>query len=178
MVACFTKSSATGTDRHMQLTRTTVKAMQRLLVALAAWCCVSSAHAVLGGDQASVEVDRVHMSAKYAARLTPSSTGSYAVHEITLPSGTIVRQYVSTASGVVFAVAWSGPFIPDLQQIMGAHFNKMSARQAGQVQAGHRFISQHSPDLVVESGGHPRSFMGRAYLPGALPAGLAVQDIQ
>ena len=155
-----------------------IKTRYRLLVALAAVCYVTTAHAVLGGDMASVEVDRVHMNAKYAARQNPSTTASYTIHEITLPSGTTVRQYVSTVGGVVFAVAWSGPFVPDLQQLMGPHFNKMVARQAGHVQAGHRFIRQHHSDLVVESGGHPRSFTGRAYLPNALPAGLAIQDIQ
>lgn len=163
---------------NTHLTMTTVNIMHRFLVALAALFYVSSAHAVLGGDLASVEADRVHMSVKQAARQVPSLTASYTVYEITLPSGTMVRQYVSTAGGVVFAVAWSGPFIPDLQQLMGSHFSTMLARQAGEVQAGHRFIRQQHSDLVVESGGHPRSFMGRAYLPQALPAGMALQDIR
>ncbi|MHB8741939.1 MAG: DUF2844 domain-containing protein [Sulfuricaulis sp.] len=135
------------------------------------------AHAELGGNISSIKNDGIHMNVMAAARQTPSSTGSYTVYETTLPSGTIVRQYASTVDGVIFAVAWSGPFVPDLQQIMGSNFEKMIARQAGQVAAGRRFIIQHYSDLVVESGGHPRSFMGRAYLPDALPAGFDVQDI-
>ncbi|MHB8621888.1 MAG: DUF2844 domain-containing protein [Sulfuricaulis sp.] len=152
--------------------------MRTILLALAALSCAALAHAELGGNISSIENDRVHMNIKAAARQSPSSTGSYTVYEITLPSGTIVRQYVSTVGGVIFAVAWSGPFVPDLQQILGSNFNKMISRQAGQVAAGRRFIIQHYSDLVVESGGHPRSFMGRAYLPDALPDGFAVQDIQ
>ncbi len=140
-------------------------------------CYVVAAHASLGGDGASIETDRVRMKADHAVRQTPSSNGSYIVYETTLPTGTTVRQYVS-AAGVVFAVAWSGPFKPDLRQLMGPHFDKMIARQSGQVFAGHRFVNQHEADLVVESGGRPRSFAGRAYLPGALPAGIAVQDIR
>lgn len=148
-----------------------------LIVTLAGACYVAAAHASLGGDSASIEADRVHMQVDHAARQTPSSNGNYTIHETTLPTGTIVRQYVSTA-GVVFAVTWSGPFKPDLRQLMGPHFDTMIARQAGQVNAGHRFVSQHEADLVVESGGHPRSFVGRAYLPSALPACIIVQDIQ
>src|ERR1019366_4753518 len=118
-----------------------------------------------------------HMNVKHAARLTLSSTGSYTVHETILPTGTLVRQYVSK-SGVVFAVAWSGSFVPDLRQLLGPHFDTMTARQAKRVHAGHRLVSQHESDLVIESGGHPRSFVGRAYLPSALPAGVVEKDIQ
>ena len=112
-----------------------------------------------------------------AIRLTPSTTGSYTVHETTLPTGTLVRQYVSS-TGVVFAVIWSGPFMPDLRQLLGPHFDTMVARQTKENRADHRFVSQHEPDMVIESGGHPRSFVGRAYLPSALPAGVVEKDIQ
>ena len=155
----------------------TANAARRFLITLVAICHVAAAHASLGGDSASVEADRAHMNVKHAARLTPSSTGSYTVHETTLPTGTLVRQYVSKA-GVVFAVTWSGPFMPNLRQLLGPHFDTMTARQAKRVHAGHRFVSQHESDLVIESGGHPRSFVGRAYLPSALPAGVAEKDIQ
>ena len=147
------------------------------LIALLAMCYVTSANASLGGDSASINEDRQHMNVKHAARLTASSTGSYTVNETTLPSGTLIRQYVSSA-GVVFAVAWSGPFMPDLRQLLGPHFDTMVAQQAKQTHAGHRLFSLHEPVLVIESGGHPRSFVGRAYLPSALPAGVNVQEIQ
>ncbi len=155
----------------------TAYAACRFFIMLAALSHVTSAHASLGGDSASVEADRLHMKVKHAARQTPSSTGSYTVHETTLPTGTLVRQYVSRA-GVVFAVTWSGSFMPNLRQLLGPHFDTMVARQARQEHAGHRSVSQHEADLVIESGGHPRSFAGRAYLPGALPAGVAEKDIQ
>ena len=159
-----------------QLNMTTSNAA-RFLVMLVALCHVAATHASLGGDSASVEVDRLHMNVKHAAHLTPSSTGSYTVHETTLPTGTLVRQYVSEG-GVVFAVSWSGPFMPNLRQLLGSHFDTMVARQAKRDHASRRSVRQHESDLVVESGGHPRSFVGRAYLPGALPAGVAEKDIQ
>jgi hypothetical protein len=137
----------------------------------------SIAHASLGGDSSSIETDRLIMRAEKAAKQTPSSTGSYTVHEITLPSGTLVRQYASSA-GVIFAVTWKGPFIPNLQQILGDHFQTLVAHQTKQSLVGHRSISHHSADLVIESSGHPRSYVGRAYLPTAIPAGIIPQDIQ
>ncbi len=117
------------------------------------------------------------MKAELAAKQTHASNGSYAVHEITLPSGTLIRQYV-TSTGLVFAVTWNGPFIPDLQQILGNHFQALKERQAQHRLVGHRYVSYHSSNLVIESSGHPRSFVGRAYLPTAIPAGTTQQDIQ
>jgi hypothetical protein len=160
-----------------QKNMTTANAALRLLVTLVAISHVAAAHASLGGDSASVETDRLHMKVKHAARLTTSSTGSYTVHETTLPTGTLVRQYVSSA-GVVFAVTWSGPFMPNLRQLLGPHFDTMVARQAKRNHVIRRSVRQHESDLVIESGGHPRSFVGRAYLPSALPAGVAEKDIQ
>jgi hypothetical protein len=135
------------------------------------------AHATLGGDAASVDTDQTSMKVEHAARRSLAMNGSYTVHESTLPSGTRVRQYVSNA-GVVFAVSWDGPFIPDLRQLLGLHFDTMVARQAQQSNAGHRSFSQHEADLVIESGGHQRSFAGRAYLKSAIPAGVTEQEIQ
>lgn len=157
--------------------KTTANAGAWLLIAMVAATHVAAAHAALGGDRASIEADRLHMQVKQAARVTASAAGSYSVAETTLPSGTRVRQYTS-GSGLVFAVTWSGPFMPDLRQLLGPHFNTMITRQAGLTLAGRRFFNLHQPDLVIESGGHPRSFAGRAYLPGALPAGVTAQEIR
>lgn len=136
---------------------------------------IPAAHAYLGGNGESVPNDWGRMQAK-AATSALSVNGSYTVHQSTLPSGTVVRQYLSIAD-VVFAVTWSGPTKPDLRQLMGAHFDTMVARQAGHVHAGHPFIRQTASDLVVESGGHPRNFYGRAWLPTAVPAGLDVHTL-
>ena len=38
------------------------------------------------------------------------------------PSGTTVREYVSS-NGTVFAVAWQGPWLPDLRQMLGPYFD-------------------------------------------------------
>lgn len=162
-----------------QMTRPAAATMAKLLrclFLLAVAGHAAAARASLGGDSASVEADRLQLRATGAARQTASPSGGYTVQEIVLPSGTRVRQYVSNA-GVVFAVSWSGPFMPDLRQLLGPHFAALVAAQASGGHAGQRFIGVHQSGLVIESGGHPRSFAGRAYLPGAMPAGVTEQLI-
>lgn len=134
-----------------------------------------SAHAALGGNLASIEADRVHMNVQTQARV--SATAAYTVYELTLQSGTVIRQYLS-GSGTVFAVAWSGAFKPDLRQLLGPHFDTMLAQQSHIAHAGHPRSHVRESNLVIESGGHMRDFFGRAYLPSEMPAGVTSQDIQ
>ena len=146
-----------------------------VLAGLVLACTSLSARAELGGNLSSIEADRVHMNAPTQAQVTAAA--AYSVHELTLPSGTLVRQYVS-ASGIVFAVAWSGPFKPDLRQLLGPHFNTLLAKQSHTPHAGHSHSHVKENNLVIESGGHMRDFYGRAYLPNELPVGVTPQDIQ
>lgn len=131
-----------------------------------------SARAELGGNAASIEADRAHMLA--SVRQTPSQ--NYTVHEITTPSGTVVREYLAP-SGQVFAVAWNGPMMPDLKQLFGANFARFqAAAQSRGMRRGPFMLS--APDLVIHSGGHMRSFYGRAYLPQLVPANVSVDEIR
>ena len=128
--------------------------------------------ATLGENSTSTETDRVSMNA--SLRMLPAA--KYTVHEIQTPSGTTLREYVSSA-GTVFAVAWQGPVMPDLRQALGRYFDRYTAAAAGK-HAGHRHVEVRESDLVVQSNGHMRSFSGRAYLPQLLPQGVTVQDIR
>jgi len=111
--------------------------------------------------------------------LRSTEAAAYTVHEINAPTGIIVREYVS-ASGKVFGVAWQGPWPPDMRQVLANYFD--TYRQASQAQAnshpGRRPVVIDQPDLVVQSGGHMRSFIGRAYVPALLPAGVTAETIQ
>ncbi len=131
------------------------------------------ARAELGGDATSVQNDQARMRA--SVRSVQQAT-AYTRQEIQTPSGTVIREYVSPA-GKVFAVSWEGPFLPDLQQLLGSYFDQFSqAVQArGPRRRGPVLINQ--PGLVVESGGHMRAFVGRAYVPGMLPEGVRAEDI-
>ena len=94
----------------------------------------------------------------------------YTVHEIQSPTGTSVREFVG-ADGIVFAVAWQGPFVPSLRQLLGSYFPTLvqAARAQGPHRAGLRTLLVHTPELVVETGGHMRALFGRAYIPDRVP---------
>ena len=136
-------------------------------------CCgllsAGSAWAHLGGDLASVQADQ---QAWGAGSSSPTITG-VTVYTQALPNGVIVRQYVN-ASGLVFAVGWEGPVQPDFERLLGSYFQTYTTAQRQQ----RRGVNVQTSDIVMESGGMMRSFNGRAYLPSALPAGLAAQDIR
>jgi hypothetical protein len=132
--------------------------------------------AALGGTVASVESDRVHMKASLT-RI--ERLDAYALHEIRSATGTTIREYVSP-SGTVFAVAWDGPWMPDLTQVFGEHFDHyqraMTARSRARRSRG--FVVIDEPTLVVHMSGHPRSFSGRAYIPGLVPQGVQIDAIK
>ena len=131
------------------------------------------AFAGLGGDYSSVTADRMKMQA--SVRMLPAQL-QYSVHELQMPSGTIVREYVSPA-GKVFAVTWHGPQMPDLQQLFGSYFaDYRNAAQAMPGRHGPLLIDQLG--LVIRSGGHMRAFSGLAYVPQLMPPGIAVDQIK
>jgi hypothetical protein len=129
------------------------------------------AFAALGGQSASTESDRAAMDG--SMRVRPG--GKYTIHEIETASGTKIREYVSPG-GNIFAVAWDGPVMPDLRQILGNYFERYTAATSGG-QAGRRQIEVREPDLVVQARGHMRAFSGKAYLPQALPEGVTPDEL-
>jgi hypothetical protein len=143
-------------------------ALLGLVTTLPAW-------ASLGGDTASIEADRMHMQ----GTRTMTAAQAYTVHEIQGASGTVVREYVSS-SGKVFAIAWHGPWPPDLHQLLGSYSDQylqaVNARSGTRM--GRRPLIVEQPGLVVHSGGHPRDFGGVAYVPESLPQGVRAEDIQ
>jgi hypothetical protein len=141
-------------------------------IALVMLALPSYASATLGENSTSIEVDRASMKA--SLRMLPAV--KHTVHEIQTPSGTIVREYVSSA-GTVFAVAWQGPVMPDLRQALGIYFDRYIKGVSGN-HAGHRRRAIREPGLVVQSNGHMRSFSGRAYLPQLVPQGVDVEEIR
>src|ERR1700684_555487 len=97
------------------------------------------AGATLGGDASTTQADQARLKA--SLRITPGE--KFAVHEMTLPTGTVVREYVSP-QGQVFAVSWKGPFKPDLRQLMGDYFDRY-------VQASPNTRGGHSASRVAQT---------------------------
>lgn len=129
-----------------------------------------TAHATLGGDVASIAVNHQHLGGQQ--RVLKLASGER--HELQLPSGIVVHQYVSS-TGAVYAVAWSGPRMPDLRELLGTYFPKMA--QAKRLPTGgHTVMVKNGDDLVVQSSGHRGTFVGRAWVPSLVPAGVSLDS--
>ncbi len=134
----------------------------------------SRAFAALGGEASSVAVDQTYLH----ARLTSTQRTGYVLHELRADSGLVVHEF-STPTGKVFAVAWEGPVLPDLRQILGSHFDDF--QRAAEMQNRHGL---HGPlvirqnGLTVELGGHMRSYRGKAYLNNEMPASVRAEELR
>jgi hypothetical protein len=131
--------------------------------------------AALGGDVTSVHEDQAQMK----GTLKTTQMAAFTVHEITASGNTVIKEYVSPA-GKVFAVTWHGPFIPNMQQLLGTYFDQFAAAAKAQRESapGHRPVTINQPGLVFQNGGHMRSYFGKAYLPTMLPQGVTKDEIQ
>lgn len=131
------------------------------------------AWAALGEKAASVETDRQQMRAAVAQR----THAAYTVHELTSANGVLVREFVGTSSGTVFAVSWHGPFKPDLRQLLGAQFDRIAQSKHRQ-DGGRGHLVVEEGNVVFVSTGHMRSFHGQAYLKDAVPSGVSIDELQ
>ena len=145
----------------------TTRTMRTVVACLSLLC--APVWAALGGNADTVLSDQQAFGASGTAQPIAGAT----LYTQTLPNGITIRQYVDPA-GMVFAVGWEGPVLPDFQRLLGAYF---STYQAGLSQQ-RRGVQLRNSDLVLESGGMMRAFVGRAYLPPKLPAALGAQDIR
>ncbi len=138
--------------------------------------CAVDSRAALGGTASSVEADRV---AVQGALMRMSRTDAFALHEIRSAAGTMIREYVSPG-GTVFGVAWQGPWMPDLRQVLGDRFEPFQrAMQANRrARRGRGIVVIDEPDLVVRMSGHQRAFYGRAYIPALVPQGVQPEAIR
>lgn len=91
------------------------------------------------------------------------------------PEGDTVVEYAN-AGGIVFAITWTGPFSPNLQQLLGQYFPDyvQAPTQAG----GLTQSSRDGKVVSVRASGHMRSFSGVAWVPALVPAGFDPQGLQ
>jgi hypothetical protein len=147
-----------------------------LLLPLCSW-------ATLGDNASSVLNDQARMK----GTLRSVDNRTYVLHEITMPSGAKVREYVSPG-GAVFGVAWEGQFPPDFKQLLGPYYEQVQqamAQQENAQQSGDQPTRRRRGPVVIETkgivflqSGHMRSFHGQAYIPQLLPQGIQASDIR
>ena len=158
-----------------QETSRTARGLRLASVVLVTLAFSLPAFAELGGYADSVQVDQ----AKMKATLKVTQGKAFAVHEITTPTKIVVREFVG-ADGRVFGVAWRGPFLPDLSQLLGSFYGQYSdaIKTEKRTYAGKRPVDIRQPRLVVQGGGHMLGHFGRAYVPDMLPEGVSTDAIR
>jgi hypothetical protein len=131
------------------------------------------ARASLAGDAATVLDD----AGELRGEVQSSTLQHFEIQEIVTDNGMRVREFLNR-DGTVFAVTWSGPVVPDLQQLLGAKFAVYTAALAARDHLGlRRSVRVATSDLVVESDGHLRAYVGRAYLPAMIPIGVSAAEL-
>ena len=166
---------------HLLQPRLVLLAAAGLVAASAAAPCLASlgrAPSAFAGTS-TVHQARALAAANGTTSTTSASNGSasYSVSTTTLAGGTTVREYVG-ADGVVFAVTWNGPFLPDLRELLGQHFATLKNESARQPKAGRGQVRVAQPDVTIESGGHMRAYAGRAWVNSRLPAGFDTDTLE
>lgn len=161
----------------MRSRRSTLSTALALGGALLAGTALMPAMAGLGDTVASVQTDRLSMKGQLRTRSEPG----YSVQEITAATGTVVREFISPG-GVVFAVSWNGPTMPNLQQAFGGYYSQFQASVKAQrtgpgQRPGHNHLEVRTPTLVVHAGGHMRHYFGMAYVPALMPQNLSISDL-
>jgi len=148
--------------------------MLRLLILAAACMGAPAARAALGGSAAGIGAD----AAQLHGSLQASQGAAFSTVTITTDNGITVREFVDS-SGLVFAVNWSGPAVPDLHGLLGEYFANYTQVLSALPNAGRqRAIHVVTAGLVVLSGGHLRAYSGLAYLPVRIPAGVAIEALR
>lgn len=152
-----------------------------LLIGLALTSAVGQSWAALGQAPSA---GTVPVSPSLAAGAKAQAAGRnvgvswFTVHQTQLESGTTVVEY-ATPAGLVFAVSWRGPVLPDLSALLGVYFNTFKLETDKARLAGRRgsALKIERDGLIVSSNGRMRNFFGYAYAPGLIPTGVDIKDV-
>jgi len=132
---------------------------------LPAWAALGDNISAVGSDAQALHGKHVMVAKE-----------GYNLHQITLQDGSVVNEFASPA-GIVFGVSWHSHFAPNLQLLLGSY---MTNFQQGQRihEVPRRSVTIEGDNLVFSSFGHMRSFRGRAYVPGLVPANVTAEVVQ
>lgn len=155
--------------------------VRTILVGLLLACGMSGAMATLGQAPSVSMTGAVASpvpSAKAAASGSVAGSSLYSSHVMQLEDGTVVREF-SNSKGVVFAVSWQGPVLPNLSELLGSYFKTFKTATEQARASGRRGGSMGlvRDDLVVSSNGRMRDFFGYAYAPALIPTGVSIKDV-
>lgn len=104
--------------------------------------------------------------------------GALRVRTSTDAGNTAINEY-ATSTGQIIAYTWQGPTMPDLRTLLGRYTGSYLTGAAASTPDGNLHASRVArPDVIVESGGPMRGYVGRAWLPAALPPGVTADDFR
>jgi len=129
--------------------------------------------AALGEPESTVSADGQFLRGQIRDEVHPG----YRLHQITDPSGAVIREYVSPG-GRVFGISWQGPFVPSMQQLLGTYFTYVQQYAQGQTGRHSGPLSIQKNNFVFISGGHMGWRYGHAYVPSLLPTNLSPEVVQ
>lgn len=167
----MTTCSLTEAGRVTSVARAVTCALTCAVACLAGLPAV--AHAALGDTAPAAEAASppAHSVAGGEARMASYTDGA----------GTTVNVYIDARSRRIFAYTWQGPTAPNLDTLLGQYAAVWHSGAAALHAAGGDELHAarvETPSVIVETGGHMRGYVGRAWLPGALPVGITERTLQ
>ncbi len=115
---------------------------------------------------------------KVSAAKAQLRSGQFQIHRSQLESGCVVLEYASN-TGVVFALSWRGPLLPDLALLLGEYFPvfKQDAEKIRLTGRRGSSLTIDQASLIVRSNGRMRNFFGYAYAPELIPPGVEIKNV-
>jgi hypothetical protein len=133
------------------------------------------AQGALGGNATTLREDHRRIGGEWHLH----ASAQFQVHEVTLPDGGAIRQFVAP-DGTVFAVAWNTRLKPNLEILLGQRYAdfQAAAAEVNKRPGIKRSLALRHRDVVVHSISHLNAFVGRAYAPSLVPGGVNLDEIR
>lgn len=102
----------------------------------------------------------------------------YTIHSSTFENGVVVTEF-ARSDGVVFAIAWAGPVLPNLLQLFGDYFDEYrnELNRLRSPFARGKSVAFQTQKLTVRSNGHMRHFFGNAYVLDLVPVDVNINFV-
>lgn len=142
-----------------------------LLIPTFAWAAL--------GEAPNRPANSAQVRAFHAAPMILTSAGSpyYKQTTMTVDGGTLI-EYVN-AHGMVFAVRWDAPTMPDMSALLGSYKSHLDhAQTEGRTKArSPRTLNVQQGDWIIVSSGHLRAFSGYSLLQSIMPAQFDLKEL-
>lgn len=147
------------------------------LLSPAAWAALGQVPAATAQPLTSLALSNTVVAKKQSVP-SDGRTALYQGFETRHDTGTAVREFAD-AQGVVFAVTWQGPVLPPMNTLLADYHPAFQAQAEAIRKSGRRSASLRiqSDALVLQSRGRMRQFVGFAYVPARVPAGVQIDTL-